>query len=153
MTGTREQFWFIFGPEIDMIFGDGVGASLVQEASKQNDGSKMPQCRQIGQLIAEMAPQAKSLSFYDILYRRLDHRHMFFHWIAMRIGTVALTLLFISLRSCCFLCSLFVSCIVYLYPEIHYLFSCLFQYLLAIIESSFVLLLWLLAIFKGGGFT
>jgi hypothetical protein len=103
-----------------MIFGDGVGASLVQEASKQNDGSKMPQCPQIGQLIAEMAPQAKSLSFCDILYRRLDHRHMFFHWIAMRIGTVALTLLFISLRSCCFLCSLFVSCIVYLYPEIHY---------------------------------
>ena len=45
---------------------------------------------------------------------------MYFH--ACSIWTIALTSLFISLRSCCFLCSLFVSCIVHLYPEIHDLF-------------------------------
>ena len=45
---------------------------------------------------------------------------MYFH--ACSIWTVAITSLFISLRSCCFLCSLFVSCIVYLYPEVHYFF-------------------------------
>ena len=39
-----------------------------------------------------------------------------------RIWTIAITSLFISLHSCCFLCSLFVSCIVHLYPEIHDLF-------------------------------
>jgi len=43
---------------------------------------------------------------------------MYFH--ACSIWTIALTSLFVSLRSCCFLCSLFVSCIVYLYPEVHY---------------------------------
>ena len=45
---------------------------------------------------------------------------MCFH--ACSIYTIALTSLFISLRSCCFLCSLFVSCIVYLYPEVHHFF-------------------------------
>ena len=45
---------------------------------------------------------------------------MYFH--AYSIWTIALTSLFMSLRSCCFLCSLFVSCIVHLYPEIHDLF-------------------------------
>ena len=54
---------------------------------------------------------------------------MYFH--ACSIWTVALT---ISLRSCCFLCSLFASCTVYLYPEVHYLLS---VFSMLIFPSSF----------------
>ena len=57
------------------------------------------------------------IHFPELLIELLER----FEFLA-RIWTIALTSLFISLHSCCFLCSLFVSCIVHLYPEIHDLF-------------------------------